>query len=302
MTTAGNPARIDAGSHAGRVLLALRAGPLAEDEVSARWGIHSMAWQALTSLARAGEWVVKVGDEYRITQAGRAACPFRNPLAAPGALPEHKENMSMTNRNNKTTRHDLLAAIEDAGPDGTTVAALTVALGVSDQTIFNHLKTLTSNPGATVFRPRRGLLVATRFSGVATEAVPEAAPAAAVPAEVDEAEVEKIAREYAEMIDFDLEEAQSIDVTASAPLGAHYTDASTIAKLIDAQPKLGSEAPAVRPSPFSEDIELDDPEQVEFAIFSSGGLDMYTDHGNVTLGREVLRKLRAFLGLFAEAA
>ena len=55
-------------------------------------------------------------------------------------------------------------------------------------------------------------------------------------------------------------------------------------------------------APIIEDISLIDPDTVEFAIFSSGGLDIYSDDGTVTMTAPVLRKLRAFLGLFMEPA
>lgn len=50
-----------------------------------------------------------------------------------------------------------------------------------------------------------------------------------------------------------------------------------------------------------EDIYLDKPDDVEFAIFCSGGLDIYCAETTVTLTKDVLGKLRAFLGLFQEA-
>lgn len=52
-----------------------------------------------------------------------------------------------------------------------------------------------------------------------------------------------------------------------------------------------------------EDILLDTPDDVEFAIFSSGGLDIYCADTTITLNKPVLGKLRNFLGLFhGEAA
>ena len=48
--------------------------------------------------------------------------------------------------------------------------------------------------------------------------------------------------------------------------------------------------------------EVLDPETVEIAIYSSGGMDIMHNDRTVTLGCTVLAKLRAFLGLFAEAA
>jgi len=374
-----------------RALRALRAGPLTRCQAEERW--PSVGQAPLYSLSRAG-LAAYDGAHFTITDAGRAACPFNNPILAARAAGKPKEKNIMPR--NRITRSDVFDAICAAGPDGTTVKALAERLVVSTQTVFNHLKHLTREPGAVVRRPRHGVLVASRF----LEGAPESADDPAV-AEVPEEEVAKIARQFDEMIDFDLEAAQSVDATAQRGAGApsgmrprsgmqaprprpqaspaladpppgaprptlrgataqrgagapsgmrprsgmqaprprpqaspaladpppgaprptlrgataqppSLGEAASLAavnKMLDALPKLGSEDPANRhgvtptaPAPFSEDIELDDPEQVEFAIFSSGGLDMYTDQGNVTLRRDVLRKLRAFLGLFAEGA
>lgn len=199
---------------------------------------------------------------------------------------------------NKTTTSDVFDAICAAGPDGTTPIALSSLLAVSDQTIFNHLKSLTREPGAVVRRPRKGQLVASRYLDGAPESADE--PAVAEAPGVPEAEVEKHARDYAGMLDFDLEAAQSVDLTAADSVdNARQRDAGPETTAAGVQPyaeRLPNFVPLV------EDIELNDPEQVEFAIFSSGGLDMYTDQGNVTLSKDVLHKLRRFLGLFAEAA
>lgn len=51
---------------------------------------------------------------------------------------------------------------------------------------------------------------------------------------------------------------------------------------------------------FPEDIVLDDADSVEFAVYSSGGLDIYCEDCAITLQKPVLAKLRAFLGLFRE--
>jgi hypothetical protein len=63
-----------------RVLLALRAGPLAAEQIMERFGLAGRAWAA--ALVRAG-YASRLGDSraatYRITEAGLAACPPRNP-------------------------------------------------------------------------------------------------------------------------------------------------------------------------------------------------------------------------------
>lgn len=53
---------------------------------------------------------------------------------------------------------------------------------------------------------------------------------------------------------------------------------------------------------LSDDIIIVDPDMAEFALFSSGGLDIYYEDSTVSMTAPVLRKLRDFLGLFSEAA
>lgn len=72
---------ISAQSSIGRLLLALRAGPLEPEALYARLGKHS----AIAESLRCG-FVRRLdayqGGAYTLTEAGRAACPCRNPLAA----------------------------------------------------------------------------------------------------------------------------------------------------------------------------------------------------------------------------
>ncbi len=73
---------ISADSWIGRVLLALRAGPLPSEVLAERWPTgHGM------SLCLAKRLVEKVDGQYRITAAGLAACPLRNPAAAKAVPP-----------------------------------------------------------------------------------------------------------------------------------------------------------------------------------------------------------------------
>lgn len=75
-------AEITPDSRDGRVLLALRAGPMAAAELYDRVPAFSPS-----SLQRHGLIERLPEDCYRITAAGRAACPLRNPLAATVAPP-----------------------------------------------------------------------------------------------------------------------------------------------------------------------------------------------------------------------
>lgn len=60
---------------AGRLLLALRAGPLEPEQMNERFCNASSALAALTSLGLAKK--TGLGNAYCITVAGREACPTR---------------------------------------------------------------------------------------------------------------------------------------------------------------------------------------------------------------------------------
>lgn len=291
-----------------RALRALRAGPLTREQAEERWVSGATE---LYSLVRAG-LAEKVGEEFRITPAGRAACPPVNPLLAAPALIKPKESaMPLQCHSYK----DVVAAIADAGPSGLTRKQLTDRFAADSRADLNRIDAhifyaLTRIDPPAIAKIKPGHYVAAEFAPepetVETKlraAIRRITTPATAAAGIPEEEVAKHARDYAEMIDFDLEAAQSVDLTAQPPILGEAASLAAVNKMPDALPKLGvSPSPNHAPASFSEDIELNDPDQVEFAIFSSGGLDMYTDQGNVTLGRDVLRKLRAFLGLFAEAA
>lgn len=79
---------IDPDSTAGRIQLALRAGPASVTELTERFG-RSIISHAVTSLIGSG-LVERRGTDnqnavFHITDAGRAACPLRNPLAGKSA-------------------------------------------------------------------------------------------------------------------------------------------------------------------------------------------------------------------------
>lgn len=253
-----------------RALRALRApGGMTAGQAWERWPTYGT--KPLHALVRAG-LAANDGERFTITEAGRAACPFANPILAARAAGKPKEAIMPVQR--KLNQSALIAAIEAAGPDGATVKKLTEVLGVSDQTVFNVFKKLTPAGGAAVTRMKGGIYVATRLVAAPAETHTEAAPDAASQ-EIPEAEVAKIAREYDEMIDFDLEAAQSVDVTAAGPgRPVHLVVA---------------------------DVHIAHPDGVEFCLYSSGRMELLTEDGpTVELSAAVLRKLRDFLGLFAE--
>lgn len=124
---------ITADNTEGRVLLALRAGPMTPGEVHGR-----VNTSVPSSLIKSG-LVVQDSSYYRITEAGRAACPFRNPLAAPKGQPAYQEpNMA---RENVVTRQQVLAVIKDAGAAGIAKSEIVQKFShlVAENAITSHL-------------------------------------------------------------------------------------------------------------------------------------------------------------------
>lgn len=273
-----------------RALRALRAGPLTWEQALERWNSGTAD---LYSLARAG-LAEKIGEEFRITTAGRAACPPVNPLLA--ALPaEPKENiMTLQCHSYK----DVVAAIAAAGPAGLTRSQLADRFAADSRADLTRIDAhifyaLTRIDPPAIAKTKPGHYVAAKFApeSETVETKLRAAiqrittPAAAAVPDIPEAEVEKRARDYAEMIDFDLEAAQGVDLTAVD--GADK-----------ALPRDGGISFAVIPDLVS----IDDARLIEFGIFSTGWLEIHTENGTVKLAKGPLDKLRRFLGLFAEEA
>lgn len=250
---------ITADSMDGRVLLALRAGPTTTSELAERFGYKT----PLGHLVRTG-LIVNTDDTYRLTDAGRAACPFRNPEAAKVSPPEV---FTMPKGETKLTRQKVLDAIVAAGASGLDRKELARMFGhlVGINAIDNHINKLAFEEPPVVFKPRPGLLVDIKFKKA--EAAPEIAPETA---------------------------STATDDWIPEPLA---TDPAPAAYAVE---DLDVEQITARPVVF--DTELEDPDAVEFCIYSSGGMDMLTDAGTISLNGAVLGKLRAFLGLFAEAA
>lgn len=204
------------------------------------------------------------GETYSITAAGLAACPFRNPKAALPATPP--EVFIMPKGETKLTRQKVLAAIVAAGPSGLTRGELIQKFGhlASEQSIEMHMTALNKTQPPVVFKPRPGLLIDIRHKPAgAPEIAPETASTAA-------------------------------DDWIPEPLATDPAPAAYAVETLDV------EQITARPVVF--DTDLEDPDEVEFCIYSSGGLDVLTEQGTIRLYAPVLNKLRAFLGLFAEAA
>lgn len=156
---------LTANNNDGRVLLALRAGAMTSGEFSER-GLSVSDWLITESL------VVQADGVYRITEAGLAACPLRNPLAARNAVPAtSSEDESM----NKTPQQvfDVIAA---AGSSGVKVPEIAARFGMpsADKSIRNALYRLKST--GQVETPEHGLYVIAS-QGVKLTRSGEASPA-----------------------------------------------------------------------------------------------------------------------------
>lgn len=160
---------ITADSMEGRLLLALRAGEMTNGELTERLGHLG----GITNPIRLG-YVVWINGYYRITDTGRVACPYRNPLAAPGGVQPItvKPEVEMS-KENVVTRQQVLAAIEAAGPSGISPKFLIATFGCSDSVIYNHISLLSKQQPPVIFKPKTGLVCAIKFQqgGMAKAAV-----------------------------------------------------------------------------------------------------------------------------------
>ena len=147
---------ITADCRAGRLLLALRRGP---HTMGLLYELGNFG-DVLPTLLKAG-LAVKDGDEYRITSAGRAACPFRNPKAATAAQPEV---FIMPQGETKLTRQQVLAAIQAAGPYGISRKTLLAKFGCSESNIDNHIMFLNRAKPAVIAKLRPGVVAAIEFA------------------------------------------------------------------------------------------------------------------------------------------
>lgn len=291
-----------ANSTEGRILLALRAGEMESHQCYERFPVFS---GYVGELLRNG--LVERNDEnYRITPAGRAACPFRNPLLAPDgsapALP--KESVMPKGKNKPLDRDRFLTIVRAAGQSGISRKDLVIIYSdeVCERVVDRWIRRMLEEVPQVVYRKAPGVIAAVG--------------AVAAPASALEAEVKELERQYDEFA-FEIEPA-SAEPSMDAMANPAETSGSPVAET-EPPPAHGPETfvddlresamrAGVEPTyppriqPISEDISLIDPDAVEFAIFSSGGLDIYSDEGTVTMTAPVLRKLRAFLGLFMEPA
>lgn len=271
--------------HETRALRALRApGGISAEQAWERW--PSTGSKQLHDLVKKG-FAAHDGEAFTITEAGRAACPFRNPLLAGGA-PGTVVPASQPKENTMPSRTDVFNAILSAGPEGIARKALAEKLGVSDNTIDNHVWHLCNADVPTVGRPQRGRLVASQFIDPAEGWVPETVAAPPVSAKADEFSL-SIGAKPGDLPAVTEKTLAAVDsmLAALPPLGAGAVN----------QPRAtGPGAPTVPDLVHIEDARL-----VEFAVFSTGGFEINTENGTVRLGRAALYKMRRFLGMFGEA-
>lgn len=163
---------LTADSDIGRCLLALRAGAMTASELTERFGGKNPAY----ALVRCG-WVANDGEFFTLTEAGRAACPFRNPLAAAAAQPPTVAKLQPEEL--MVTKTEILDQIKAAGPNG--IRRITLAAFFKDSSIAvvdNHISHL-YKAGA-LFKRGKGHLVAAEFSPPGADSAPAAqAPVAA---------------------------------------------------------------------------------------------------------------------------
>lgn len=207
-----NPGVITADSVAGRVLLALRAGTTSNGELSGRVPDYT---RFMGMLVRAG-YVLRSENGWQLTDAGRAACPLRNPAAAtitppataplkrspaPVGLPAktapqthvhrpvktiHRGGIRMPNpaRTSNPTAVDQVRRLLIDAPDGLARKVLIKRTGLADHAIDNAIVNLIKLGEAV--RKGYGVIAAVpaRAEVTAARVAQSAAIAAAAPAEV----------------------------------------------------------------------------------------------------------------------
>lgn len=250
-----------ADSDAGRLLLALRAGATTSAQLTERFGRGSAP---IGSLVRKG-LVVQDGGAYRLTEAGRAACPLRNPLAAgvtPPAVAKLPPEPAMPASQYTCSRTTVLRHLTAAGAQGVTRQALLRVVD-DERTLNSVIQALVRNGQAV--RPQKGLLVAAEFAGQhagLARLTPPPAPVAA-PAVQTQVTVNN-----------------SVSETAGLPSLATTRRVETPSPAV---------AAAGEGNPVADDI--------RFALWKDGQLDICTPRGVLEIPPAATDRLIRFLGL-----
>jgi hypothetical protein len=307
---------ITADNAEGRSLLALRAGPMTPTEISARVGQSVPGW-----LVKAG-YVTQDDSYYRITEAGRAACPYRNPLAAPGVVKASsykrfaaypyvkpmdapgvvqpatfKPETPMPKGEVKTTQRETLALIKAAGAEGITRKKLVESIDASEQSVDNHIWAL--NRDGAIFKPKLGLLVAIEFKQGPTVS-PELARLATPPAACGEQTAKSETQPALPVADAPQAPASPAKQLAALNLPEDLGDLPMPAEAFENIKVKGipeRRGPAV--------ILVEHEEDFEVGIFSDSTMTLVWEDGinaaTIEFSPMAVKKLSRFLGLFAEA-
>lgn len=263
-----NPAEI-------RALQALRApGGIDAMQAGERWPANGTL--ALYALVKRG-FAEKIDDTFFITEAGRAACPFRNPEAGKPATPP--EVFSMPKGETRLSRQKVLATIVAAGPAGISRRALIDMFAhlVTEQAIDMHVSALNRQQPPVIFKPAKGVLCGIAYAN-------ETQYEAQAPAETGQQPASTAA-------------AVTHDIHGTSLQVDHHDVAAPSPKsLAEQMAQIGGSLPDI-----VEDLTLEKADDIDFAVYSSGQLDIFTPDCAITLKPAVLSKLRAFLGLFQEA-
>lgn len=278
-----------------RALQALRApGGIDVTQAGERW--PGGGTNALYALVRRG-FAEKIDDTFFITDAGRAACPCRNPLAGAPATPP--EVFTMPKGETQVTRQQVLDAIVAAGSSGISRKELIKKFECVDSIIDNHVMLLNRAKPPVIYKPRPGLLIDIRFKSAATvePCVQQTAKSETQAALTATGDTQSKA-EGTPQIAYDWVKGPAPHDIHGTSLDVHHHDAADLppASLAQQMAQIGGFIPTI-----VEDINVADPKDVEFAIYSSGCMDMHFTDLSVTLQPPVLAKLRGFLGLFQEA-
>lgn len=254
-----------ADSDAGRLLLALRAGATTSAQLTERFGRGSAL---IGSLVRNG-LVVQDGGAYRLTEAGRAACPLRNPLAAgvtPPAVAKLPPEPAMPASQYTCSRTTVLRHLTAAGAQGVTRQALLRVVD-DERTLNTVIQALVRNGQAV--RPQKGLLVAAEFAGQHAGLAALTAPLTPPPAPVAAPAVQP-------------------QVTGDNS-GSETAGPTSLASTRREDAPSPAVAAAGEGSPVADDI--------RFALWEDGQLDICTPRGVLEIPPAATDRLIRFLGL-----
>lgn len=281
---------ITASNLEGRALLALRAGPMTIGEINERLG---------TSLPRClltAGLVEATADGYRLTGAGLTACPYRNPLAAPGVVKPYTLETDMS-RENPVTRQQVLAAIVEAGPAGMTRQALLERFGCPETNIDIHIMRLNKQTPAVIVKPAKGRFVAAEHwrnpTPAAVAEVPAVTPGPESPVKIAPKSPSTAAVAPAEPAE---------PVEPAVPILAEL-DMASLTRLAASAETIEVKAIADRRAPLA--IAVDEEHDFELGISSDGSLALVIDTGlddcRISFSKAALDKLVAFCDRHAGA-